>query len=346
MTTKNVLKISFFIFIFICTTSIHAESAAKIIQDAVEKSQNPDISLAEILIQTEKKISSLNSNSDKRSLYTFLGSLTEQLGLYDVATKWYATAAGIAAPPAANTPEITTEQLVLSAIRAALCGGDFETAESYLTSIRSSKNPETVAYAKLYNVWAWLCRAETQDELIEPIVLLESYAEMDSMKMLHSSIFLTLWYVTGDSKWSQNIQKLYPKSPEAAVVLGKAELLPSPFWYFLPRKETAVDDIGESRIANATKIENTETKTTEKQEEEKKHKEVIVKQQLGFFRNRENAENLVERVKKAGFNPNISEDVRPSGTIYYVVTVEEDSEHSIGLKLKTAGFECYPVFLE
>ena len=51
----------------------------------------------------------------------------------------------------------------------------------------------------------------------------------------------------------------------------------------------------------------------------KKSSEKIVRQQLGLFKDKANAENLVSRLKDKGFAAKITEEVRPSGTTYYIV---------------------------
>ena len=339
---KRIIKFfaSFFIF-FLAVPCLFAQDAAETIEKAVARSNGENVMLSDIISQVEKAAANAKTDSDRRSLYTFLGTLTERAGLYEASCRWYASAAGIAAPPAPGTPVFTSEQLVLAAVRAALGGGDYETAETYLASVRGSKNNETIAFVRLYTVWAWLCRAETQDDLVEPVALLESYVNMASMSQVQPSVCLTLWYVTGDSKWALQLTEKYPLSPESSVVSGKAQVLPSPFWYFLPREKTAMtiedsdDHIKSSPSLPASKSSN-----------ESNGSNVIVCHQLGFFRNRENADKLVQRVSAAGFSPSVSEEKRASGTVYYVVTVPDDGSPSMGLRLKTAGFESYPVFAE
>ncbi|MBO5400355.1 MAG: SPOR domain-containing protein, partial [Spirochaetaceae bacterium] len=69
-----------------------------------------------------------------------------------------------------------------------------------------------------------------------------------------------------------------------------------------------------------------------------------VKQQLGFFSNKANAQSLVERLAEKGFDAEILEETRASGTTYFAVVVPENSQGTIGQNLKKAGFECYPVY--
>lgn len=66
-------------------------------------------------------------------------------------------------------------------------------------------------------------------------------------------------------------------------------------------------------------------------------------QQVGFFRNREYADELVARLGKLGFKPVVRADKRPSGTVYFAVLVPEDRNRSAAARLKDAGFESYLV---
>lgn len=317
-----------------------AQVASQVIQDAVAKSGQGDVPISTIIQEVEKAASTASA-SNQRSLYSFLGSLTEQLGRYEEAAAWYARAAGIAAAPAIGTPALTTEQLVLASVRCSLSCGDNQQADSYLASIRNSQVEETVAYSRLYSVWSWLCRINSPSELVEPVAVLESYTALDSMKLVRPPVYLTLWYLTGKDEWSRRLRQEYPKSAESALVTGAAQMLPSPFWFFLPR-EAGVQVATVPPPASGSS--NPSAGSSGADGGGQSH--VVVKQQVGFFRNRENAENLASRLREKGFSPDISQERRQSGNVYFVVTVPEDKDNSTGLRLKTAGFECYPVFAD
>ena len=55
-------------------------------------------------------------------------------------------------------------------------------------------------------------------------------------------------------------------------------------------------------------------------------------------------EDSVKKLKEKGFVAKITSEIRPSGTTYYLVIVDENSDNSMGDELRTAGFECYPIF--
>jgi|GEM_PF-5963422 len=73
-------------------------------------------------------------------------------------------------------------------------------------------------------------------------------------------------------------------------------------------------------------------------------KKAAKKLQLGLFRSKDNAAAFVEKIKKDGFNAYIQEETRESGTTYYLVFVDENAGGGTADKLKSAGYESYPVF--
>ena len=346
----KLLRLVFCSLLVLCSLApVWSQVASQIIQNAVEKSSSDNSSLPAIIQEVEKAASTADA-SNQRSLYTFLGSLTEQLGDYGSAAAWYAKAAGISAAPAPNTPVFTSEELVLAAVRCSLSCGESQKAEGYLAFLENSTNEKTKAYVGLYKMWSTLSTVSSNQQLSEPVATLQSYATMASMKWVRSSVYLTLWYITGNAEWSSKLQKEYPESAEAAIVTGAAKLLPTPFWFFLPRTEIADNSAAENTVVSEKQATGTSSSGNHSggmiSANTTAESHVIVRQQVGFFRNKENAENLVTRLSEAGFKSDITQEKRASGTSYFVVTVPEDAQKTMGLKLKTAGFECYPVFAD
>ena len=240
-------------------------------------------------------------------------------------------------------PKKTSEQLVIDAVRCALSFGDYNSAQTYLNSpVRSSKNNQIIAYVKLYEQWCVLCRSTKISDTTESVAMLKTYSTLESMKPVWPQVLLTLWHITGEKSFSDRLKNEYPKSPESAIVKGQAQTLPAPFWYFVPRSSTSTPDVELTgtvveKKENPAKDKASSDKTAEKQEK-------ILRQQLGLFKDRSNAQGLVDRLKDKGFTATITSELRPSGTTYYIVTVDENSKGTMGDELRTAGFECYPVF--
>lgn len=294
----------------------------------------------------KKQIPSLQAPADKRSAWAFLGSVQEQKGLYQDALNSYASAAAIAAGDAEGMPKKTSEQLVIDAVRCALSFGDYNSAQTYLNSpVRSSKNNQIIAYVKLYEQWCVLCRSTKISDTKESVAMLKTYSTLESMKPVWPQVLLTLWHITGEKSFSDRLKTEYPKSPESAIVKGQAQTLPAPFWYFVPRSSTSTPDVELTGTVPEKKENSTKDKTaTDKADSTAGKQEKIVRQQLGLFKDKSNAQGLVDRLKDKGFTATITSELRPSGTTYYIVTVDENSKGTMGDELRTAGFECYPVF--
>lgn len=300
-------------------------TAKKIRDNAVEK-DSPE----EAVKYIQSEILKLTSNSEKRASYAFLGSLQESLADFSGAQLSYAKAAGLAAAQAEGMPKKSSERLVLDAVRCALSTGDTDNAENYLNSkVRNSKNTEIQATIKLYEQWCLLTKAEKFEDMKESQAMMKAYLNIDSMKSVKPSLLLTLWYITGEDEYAKQLTKEFPSSMESGIVNGKIQIYPAPFWYFLPRKTTAVpltqDEVQEKTPEPAV------TKETEK----------ITRYQLGLFRDKNNAENYARKVSEKGFSAYTKTVTKPSGTIYYTVVVDEVPENNISQRLKSAGFECY-----
>lgn len=328
--------ILFFVAFFSVQSLFSAELTAKFVTVEAGKKDTVEESIDYL----KSNVKSISNPAEKRAVYIFLASLLEQMSLFDEAQKYYAMAAGISATDAQGMPKKTNEQIVLDAVRCALSSGNFATADSYLNSaVRNSKNETVQAYIKLYSQWSELCKADSASEINEPILMLQAYAKMDSMECVRSSIFLTLWYLTGDRNYASEIEKRYPLSVEAAIVKGDVQLLPTPFWFFVPKTGEAEQGTGtftvtendsEDDIINQNAVEDeSAAKTT--------------KWQLGLFKTESNAKLLLDEVMKKGFDAFITSEKRASGTTYYIVLVREDKTGNVADRLRSAGYDCYAV---
>ena len=324
--------------------SAAAQTAAEVSKKSAEKSTALE-SIEYIKTQTAE----MKNFAEKRSLLAFLGSLQEQLGLYSDACTSYSQAAAIMAGDAAGMPKRTSEELILFAVRSALSAGDYEAADNYLsTSVKDSANEDITAYVKLYKQWSLLCRAQSVEDTIEPVAILQAYTSLASMLDVRPAIYLTLWYVTGKEDWAKKLKAEFPLSPEAYIVKGNIQLLPAPFWYFVPKNGVQMITAEGTMIKT---IPDSQPQTVSPQEQKKADKvEVVaeiknytVKEQLGLFREEKNAKALVETLAKKGFTAHIMSETKPSGNKYYIVFVGDDDNYTIGKKLKAAGFDCYPI---
>jgi len=321
-------------------SSLAAQITAKQAAEQAAEKETADESVAYL----KKTVSSAASPADKRALYALLGSVQEQLAQFDGARDSYAAAAGIAAGDADGMPARSSEQLVLDAVRCALSSGEYETADSYLNSaVRNSPDEKIQAYIKLYAEWSALCKAPDSASLNEPVVILNAYASLPSMKVIKPSVLLTLWYITGKDSYARSLKAEFPASPETAVIEGSVQMLPAPFWFFVPRQGSAQPDISDTDAEKAlmpAAVNSTPDNAADTADKDEK----ITREQLGLFREKSNADALIEQLRKKGFAAYIATEKRPSGTTYFTVVVDENASGSVGAQLRTAGFECYPVF--
>ena len=336
---KKILFLFSFLFLTVSGAFTAGLTARKVTAEAAEKE-----TVEESIEYLEKKVAEIKEPSEKRSVYIFLGSLQELLSFFDDAQRSYVKAAGIAAGNGAGMPARSNEQIVLDAVRCALNNGDYKTADRYLNSaVKDSKKEIIQAYIKLYSQWSALCKAENVNDTKTPISNLESYLQIESMEVVKPAILLTLWYITGDSKYSDKIKTTYPDSVEMSVVRGDIQLLPTPFWFFLPKKSdtdfsSAETEIKDLKSVNTSKTESKVSKDSSGNSEEFDSKKA--KWQLGFFQTEVNAQGLCNELKRKGFNPYIATEVRPSGTTYYQVIINEDKDGNMSDKIRNAGYDC------
>lgn len=327
--------ISLVLCLLVISAAYSADLTAKFVTTEAAKKESVEQSVSYLKTQ----ISKMTVASEKRAAYIFLASLQEQMSLYDDAQKSYAQAAGIAAGDAEGMPKKTNEEIVLDAVRCALSSGDAITADNYLNStVRNSKNEDVQAYIKLYSQWSALCKANNVNDIQEPIVMLQAYTKVDSMKIVKPAILLTLWYVTGENSYSKEITSKFPSSIEASIVKGDVQLMPTPFWFFVPKSGEAEQGTGTVNV------------TEEKKTQEKKEIKVVdqtpvkfSKWQLGLFKTESNAKLLVDEVKAKGFDAYITTEKRASGTTYYIVLVNEDKQGNVADRLRSSGYDCYAV---
>ncbi|MBP5448219.1 MAG: SPOR domain-containing protein [Treponema sp.] len=337
-------RLALFSSLIIFASLAFGQTAKEICQKALEAS-----SAGETVEILKKQIPQAKAAADKRALLAFLGGLQEQLGAYKDASASYAQAAGISAPNVEGFAKKTNPQLVLDAVRCSLCSGDSATADNYLNSaVRNSQDETIQAYIKLYEVWSRLCQIESNSQLDESVTLLKAYSDFPSMKAVAPSVLLTLWYITGQESWGKKLRAAFPKSPEAAMVAGNVQMMPAPFWYFMPKKgkalEAAAENAAESQTIPMEKSDDSSAGADSDDSSQSEGSEKIKKQQLGLFKSRDNAQGLCDRLKEKGFKPYITEETRPSGTTYFIVVVDENAKGNIGDQLRSAGFECYPIF--
>ncbi len=277
---------------------------------------------------------------EKRSILYYTACLQETLGQFVAASATYASAAAIDADNAQGMPAASNAELYLYAARSSLEACDFQGADSYLDAppVNSSTEERLIAQKRLLSAWSALCKASDYKEAKGVVANLEEFEQDAKLKDIRCEVLFTLWYITDDSKWSAMLKKDYPHSPEASIAGGNGVVMAMPFWYFMPR--ASLYDTQAPAEKASVPAGQTSSQVLSGSDSSKPSS---VREQIGFFREKENARKLIERAAASGFAAYYYTETRPSGIEYYVVVVDEDEGGSMGKKLRNAGFDCYPV---
>ena len=277
----------------------------------------------------EKNLATLPNVQAKVQALTLLADYEEHNRNYSNAADCYRQAAGF------DTTDKKTA-LLLDAVRALLCGGSMDSARSLLSEIAAALpvSDEDPYYrrAAVYDTWRLLA----EDRADRAIPLITAYTKKKAFSEYHPALLFTLWWVNGDEDAKQRLLKEYPAGMEAAAVNGTVTVQPSTFWYLMPRNGLAQKSAAGSTASKT----NTSSKTAAGSETQVKPSYY----QLGFYKTKKYAEALAADLQKKHFTPIIKEETRPSGTVYFAVLVKENAAGDMGLRLKDAGYEAFPIF--
>ena len=208
-----------FIILFIFSQNVYSQVLCA---NAISQSLEQD-SIEQTTSVINKNLANASTNFDKRIMHIYLAIVYENASMYKEASKEYATSASISLTQedinsfilkkdSTNSQKIvynllkkTSSILVLDAVRCSLNAGDSVNAVNYLnSSVRNSKNQKILALINLYELWAKLIDAKTDQELEEIVVMLQAYSKMQSMNSVMPSILFTLWYINEDKTAERN----------------------------------------------------------------------------------------------------------------------------------------------
>lgn len=266
----------------------------------------------------EKNMVTLPNRRAHIQALTLLAAYEYQCGNYSNAAACYERAVVL-------DPTECKYELLLDAMQAFLCGGEYDRAgvvlHRILADLTRSSNEAYRRRAAVYKVWLLLA----EDGADTAVPLITEYINDASFAVYHPALLFTLWWISGNEKIKERLQKSYPSSIEAAAVTGTVTLYPSTFWYLMPKG--AIVEKGDGNVSvtqdNAARASY---------------------YQIGFYKTKRYAQALVDDLRKKHFTPIIKEEVRPSGTLYFAVLVQENESGTMGILLKNAGYEAFPVF--
>lgn len=268
--------------------------------------------------------------NEQKAIMLFLANLQQQSSLYKDAYESYSVVIAL-------DKTVPNVKVRLDAAMCLLASGETATAESVLDSVLAIESEDSYgAKAKLLAVWCGVLKASSLQELETPVNHFFNFLNDPVMECVKPSVLFSLWWLTGDAVFAQKLETDFATTPEAACANGRAEVLPLPYFYFVPRKNSGFDaKKAAERYADKKAI--SEAKAAENQK--------IVWQQVGLFRDETNAENCMKRLLEAGFMPEVLKQTKASGNNYTAVVVRE-TDGSVAQALRNAGFECYPIFEE
>ncbi|QSH91825.1 hypothetical protein C5N99_04165 [Treponema medium] len=336
-------------------TGVFAEPSEPALQPAVQTlaqkafAQKTDAAVRQFF---EKNLATLPNAQAKVQALTLLADYEQHNGNYSNAADCYRRAAEF------DTTDQKTA-LLLDAVRVLLCGGSMDSARSLLSEIAAALpvSDEDPYYrrAAVYDAWRLLA----EDRADRAVPLITAYTKKKVFSEYHPALLFTLWWVNGDEDAKQRLLKEYPAGMEAAAVNGIVTVQPSTFWYLMPRSGLAQKPAAGS-TASKTSASSEATKTSGQSSAASKaeaastqsSKPAAVSEtqakpsyyQLGFYKTKKYAEALAADLQKKHFTPIIKEETRPSGTVYFAVLVKENAAGDMGLRLKDAGYEAFPIF--
>ena len=336
-------------------TGVFAEPAEPALQPAVQTlvqkafAQKTDAAVRQFF---EKNLATLPNAQAKVQALMLLADYEQHNGNYSNAADCYRRAAGF------DTTDKKTA-LLLDAVRVLLCGGSMDSARSLLSEIAAALpvSDEDPYYrrAAVYDTWRLLA----EDRADRAVPLITAYTKKKSFSEYHPALLFTLWWVNGDEDAKQRLLKEYPSGMEAAAVNGTVTVQPSTFWYLMPRSGLAqksaagstASKTGSSSEATKASVQSSAASKTEAASAQSSKPAAGSETQarasyyqLGFYKTKKYAEALAADLQKKHFTPIIKEETRPSGTVYFAVLVKENAAGDMGLRLKDAGYEAFPIF--
>lgn len=222
---------------------------------------------------------------------------------------------------------------LLSAAECLIALGEFDQAEAYTrTVVSGSRDSRIIARARYLYAQTAAFRSGNIQGLL---TLLNDSASAD----MKPALYYTLWKISGSEMYRSRLLAEYLRSPEAMILAGEAA--PSPtgevpvsleggaLWFFFPGREGISRGPAVPQApAPVPAAENA----------------APLALQTGLYSREANAQTMADRLRRLGFQPEISRRTI-NGAAYWRVTVSPGSDSTrTMLALKEAGIESFPVF--
>jgi len=235
---------------------------------------------------------------------------------------------------------------LLSAAVCLIAMGEWEKAEADVkTVLLTGQDGSSIQRARYLG--AVIEAANPEKANMEPLRTLADQGEFADLRP--TTLFL-LWKITGDSRYRSRLWQDHGGSLEAQIATAETpndtvqttpHLARTPFWLLLPGRSTlppvqvSLGAPNSASLPSDTRISTAPPASTGGGE--------AGTLQIGLFRQEENAQDLVKRLKAKGFSGKIGRRT-VHGESFWAVTVDpgKDADGMI-MKLKDAGFEAFPL---
>jgi len=265
-------------------------------------------------------------------------------------------AAGAWTAGAYADPAGRDDQALLEGALCYITLGEFEKADANIRpALISSQDPAIVKRARYIGAQIELFRTGQSQALYS---LLESPDFLD----YRPPIYYTFWRIYGDRLYRDRLLEEFPASPEAAILRGEdaaggravVSAVPYALWFFFPGREQVTLSAAVPGPAAAVPAPVVVPGPVTAQPAQPGPVTPAPVQapasvgprtiQTGLFSRESNARNMAERLRTAGFVPEVSTRT-VNGASYWAVSVPPgDDPGNTTMRLKDAGFEAFPVF--
>lgn len=323
--SKSLNKKVFLFFLFFSSFSLFADISPKIVSALDSSPKNLDnFGIYKHLVS---KLKDVNSKKELKEVNKFLAEYAIRAGLFENAGQHYFKCYEL------DPADKNNKKDLLKALKCFILSGDISEAYTVygkLVSLRQAKLSNYDVEAELYLQYL-LLKESLNDSTLEfnsIIRTLKEYANSERFAQFKPSILFILWFISNDKEAENIILRQYPKSMEAMLVKGDVIILPTTFWYLLPSNKAYYDEelILPSLDSSSTRIS------------------IPIAYQIGFFKNKENANVQVKKLTSQGYVVELKEEKRESGTVYFAVFVIEKENGNTGVRLKNEGYETFPIF--
>jgi cell division septation protein DedD len=221
------------------------------------------------------------------------------------------------------------DQLLLEQVRLLVSMGEYEKARITVSLLlKKDEDAELSVQGRYLSAQLDAFQSGNTDTLA-------ALAEAPGFAGCRSGIYYTLWRLTSLLSWETRLAAEYPQSPEAKIAASAVKSATSPLWLLFSGREGAAVSVPVPAAPAASPLAVVAAKVSPAQP--------AGFLQAGLFGREENARALGERLKKAGFEPQITRRTMNGGDYWAVIVSGGKDMNATLAKLKDTGFEAFPV---